>query len=145
VGRIYSIPHCCTYPGIKVLSRDTTLGVYEISTEILNNRIHPLIMLGLFLTEGMDGTVQNFATFTCEFPNATQRRISSEIGITAIIIQHGLDTGQPGRINFHSGDPPTFGRFMNICREGIVLCPLVGMGKVQIKLRWEFIDDCHGR
>jgi hypothetical protein len=92
--------------GIKILSGDETIGVNAIITEILKNCIHPSIMLGLFQTEGMDGTIQNFAIFTRKFPNAGQRRISGEIGITAIIIQHGLDTGQPGRINLHSGDSP---------------------------------------
>ncbi len=55
-------------PGIKILSGDKTLGINAISMEILNNRIHLPIMLGLFLMKGMDGSVQNFGYFHLRIP-----------------------------------------------------------------------------
>jgi hypothetical protein len=90
MGKIYSD---CLDPGIKILSGDKTLGVNGISTEIPDNLIYSPIMLGLFLTEGMDGTVQNFNSFTYKVPKASQCRISGEIKITPIVIQYGLETG----------------------------------------------------
>jgi hypothetical protein len=99
-------------------------------------------MVLLFLTKGMDGAVQLFATLANKIPEAGHSDIlgsTRNIGARPCIVQRSLEAevSRWGRV------PIIYRRSGDACREGVIPHPIIGMRAVKIESGRVSVDDHH--